>query len=157
MSLKTYLDSLLEIPRLYGISNHFTNLRTEIDVCFTARLIQSANHDSIKENWALLIATIDKFEKECFKSFKQNQFNEHITNESIQIISSEDEDLIYKQIVKLESVLFLNKTVFFLDKSKCNEDLLQIFSLMDPNTTVGLLLFIKNEYFGTKGTDLIKK
>ena len=131
--MNDYLKNLIESPRLFGISYYFNELRTEIDLSFSLKTDLSA-----KNVWIQMIQRLDSFEKECLNKHKTDQFNQLDDSENLTQLS------IYKQIIKLEKMMFSNKTLIFVNRS--------------PSEALSLerLLVIQNEYIGKSGTDYIK-
>ena len=89
-----------------------------------------------------------------------------LNNSTDDYLPKEINHLIYDQTVKLEKVLFQNKAIIFLDRIKCgnwmdnyldDEQERNIFDEMDPETTVGKLVCVNNEYFGHLATEILKK
>lgn len=83
----------------------------------------------------------------------QNVEYKDIIEEEIYVQIQEINDLIYNKSIQIGKILFMNKTVVFIDKKSCKNQ--KIFEDMNEKTTVGILLIIHNEYFGKKGIELI--
>ena len=128
-----YLKNLIELPRLFGISYYFNELRAEIDLTFSLKTDLNS-----KETWIQFINKIDSFERDCLNTHKKNQFNEQVLDESLQLLNHPNDQMIYSQIVKLEKILFLNTNLIFFNRS-----------------SIQRLLIVKNEYIGKKGIDYI--
>lgn len=143
------LKDILVSPRLDGISNFFANLRTEIDLAFHSK--SSLSQETFKQDYTQIIEYINSFEIKCNKQLKNGSFCPQLTEETNLLIdrladcndSYDKAYSVYKQLVKLESTLYLNQTLLFI-KDK-NESLF------------GNLLVVTNQYFGKRGVDLIKK
>ena len=176
------LKEILNFPRIY-LCNYFADLKTEIDLSFAKKQQNSSNAEIMQilhENYKQMIDKVNSIEEHCLKIQKQT-FNDELTHETNSIIkqienklnittdeylSKEINDLLYEQTLKLERVIFQNRTLIFLDRSKCchfiddfndNEEERNLFDEMDPNTTVGKLVCVYNEYFGYLATEILKK
>ena len=66
-------------------------------------------------------------------------------------------DLIYDERIKVEKILFLRKTMFFLSKTDASEENKQLFSELKTNETSGILILIENEFFGSQAIEFFKK
>jgi hypothetical protein len=56
---------------------------------------------------------------------------------------------------KMENILFMNKTILFLSKKNC--DFSEIFKELNPDTMVGKLIIVTNQYFNSFDIDTIKR
>jgi hypothetical protein len=92
----------------------------------------------------------EKIDYLSVKELKQDENNEDFSSYILDI-----EDLIYDATVYLERILFLNKTMVFLEEKTNKVD--KLFNEMDNLSSAGKLLFITNEYFGKRGLSLITK
>ena len=183
MDLKE-LEELYQTPILY-LSNHFNNLRREINIAETEQAstkkeIETSN--KLNDNFIKMINKVNEFEQECLKLKDQNILKLNETKETVKAIqlikekinylsvkelkqdeNNEDfssyildiEDLIYDATVYLERTLFLNKTMVFLEEKTNKVD--KLFSQMDNSSSAGKLLLITNEYFGKRGLTLITR
>ena len=183
MDLKE-LEELYQTPILY-LSNHFNNLRREINLAETEQAstkkeIETSN--KLNDNFIKMINKVNEFEQECLKLKDQNILKLNETKETVKAIqlikekinylsvkelkqdeNNEDfssyildiEDLIYDATVYLEKTLFLNKTMVFLEEKTNKVD--KLFSQMDNSSSAGKLLLITNEYFGKRGLTLITR
>jgi hypothetical protein len=153
------LKQIFQFPRFY-LSEYFTNLKTEVDLAFSLEEQQADDRTEFKKNWVDMIQRIENFEQECFKKKKTNVFNDVISDQvkfielNLNDFNLDIQSLIDETIYKIEKELFLNKTLIFLDESKCQTDILQNFN---TENTVGKLVFINNEYFDQNDLELIKK
>lgn len=80
--------------------------------------------------------------------------NDEDSNQSLnQVDELEQEisDLIHEQMFKIEKILFMNKTIMFLEKTKPRDKHLA------NDMTVGKLVFITNEYIGKRCRSIIKR
>lgn len=66
-------------------------------------------------------------------------------------LEQEISDLIHEQMFKIEKILFMNKTIMFLEKTKPKDKHLA------TDITVGKLVFITNEYIGKRCRSIIKR
>lgn len=163
------LKNIFTYPRYY-LSNYFSNLRHEVDSEFVRKDLKETNQQiktEIKKNWIEMISKIDTFEQECFNKQIKNSFNDHIntkqTSELINLIETElkNEEIdeqsiknrIYDEILKLEKVLFLNKLMVFLPKQ---QGYYSVCKRLDMNTTVGILIYITNDYLGRITIEALK-
>ena len=174
------LKFIFECPRLF-ICNHFDELRCQVDLTFCAKFNKSSHETTnnqqqaksqLTENWTDIIKAIDSFEAKCLKHKSLNKFNLVMSHETVQKIkaierlikqlsASNQEDqsdqvkyaknLIYDETFKIEKILFLNQTLVFLDESTCR--IKNVFN----KSSVGKLLLIRNEYFGQKSIEYLKK
>lgn len=84
-----------------------------------------------------------------FSKIKTNKFNKDLTEETLEIIKqaekNEQDTILDTQIKKLETLLFQNQTILFLEKKDCN--LIDLFTKMDMTTSFGKLIIIKNKFF----------
>ena len=183
MDLKE-LEELYQTPILY-LSNHFNNLRREINLAETEQAstkkeIETSN--KLNDNFIKMINKVNEYEQECLKLKDQNILKLNETKETVKAIqlikekinylsvkelkqdeNNEDfssyildiEDLIYDATVYLERTLFLNKTMLFLEEKTNKVD--KLFSQMDDSSSAGKLLLITNEYFGKRGLTLITR
>lgn len=183
MDLKE-LEELYQTPILY-LSNHFNNLRREINIAETEQAstkkeIETSN--KLNDNFIKMINKVNEYEQECLKLKDQNILKLNETKETVKAIqlikekinylsvkelkqdeNNEDfssyildiEDLIYDATVYLERTLFLNKTMVFLEEKTNKVD--KLFSQMDDSSSAGKLLLITNEYFGKRGLTLITR
>ncbi len=175
------LKMLVQLPRLY-LSNYFSDIRTEIDLAFFEKelgIIDNENKLKLRHNWQEMINKVNSFEEECLIERSIKKFKE-ISCDSKPIVDSLEEkydsalktnneyelkhleELAYDEMYKIETRLFQNRTIVFLDRSKSNNsklflDYLSLFAKLDNKTTVGKLLIIPNHCFGEKEMCIIKK
>ena len=176
------LKLIFECPRLY-ICNHFNELRCQVDLAFCDKLNKPTNNEKLSslskshlnESWTEIIKTIDTFEKKCLLHKPSNKFNTAFSQETVKKIklierlikqlASNLEDhstqikyvcsLVYDEIFKIEKIIFLNQTLIFLNETIC--DIKYLFNKHLSRYSAGKLLFIRNEYFGKKSIDYLKK
>ena len=142
------LEQIFESPRLYGIDKYFTSLRTEIDLAFHSQ--NNVDQNKYKSNYIQMIGLVNLFEEDCYKK-QTDKFNQKISQETSEVLNrfmnketnSIDDLLIYKQLLILESALYLNRTLVFLKGDSIN--------------SFGYLLIVTNQYFGSKGVNIIKR
>lgn len=188
-ALKYLIDSSKQF-----LNNFFLNIKNEVTTAFAFKLEQTpdeSNKIKLNENLTELFARINAFELECSikHSFSEpaSESNEIVKLTEIKLdhfnddLFAEISDLIYDETYRIEKILFLNKTIVFLDKSKCkqidlmisddlsnhstnvsedsnesfNEDV-NLFYYMNNKTTAGKLIIIKNEYFGKRTLSILK-
>ena len=152
------------------------------------------------------INLIVSFEQDCLKRQKINTFNNEITTRTLKQIkliekkleemnrfmllehNTDDEDelnqefqyisgLINEEKIQIEKIIFLNKTLIFLNKYEINEDQednlnyfdsddnnelidyykYRLFDRNDLETVVGMIIFVDNEFIGEQGVEFLKK
>lgn len=173
------LKTLIELTPIY-LANHFSDLKTQIDVAFAKKeeeLLASSStttatktneaSDSLvrlRENWELMIKKVNLYEKECMYRYKTNKLSERHTKdlysriEFIELNALDDEylnDIINSEIDKLEKHFFLNKTIVYLNEELC--DKFNILYKMDTDTTAGKLVIIKDLYLSHSYIKKFKK
>jgi hypothetical protein len=128
------IKQMLESSNLY-MSEHFNNLRNQVDLESETLLLDRKNINTYKKqqiiskNRELMIDRINSFEKQCLE--KGGKISPEIVNEvknllkmlEIQLISRktfEEIEIIEKildtEILKLKKILFKNKSLLFLKK-----------------------------------------
>lgn len=160
------LKSLFTCKRLY-LAEYFLELRNQIDLKVNKIIeLNETNREEITKNWLQIIEFINSYEKQCFKTCSNNKFSNEITlqvntaielieskinnsnidldDETFELITDQIDDHIYENILKLERIIFLNKTIFYLEST-------------DIEPSFGKLIFVINDHFGTKGTQFIIK
>ena len=160
------LKSIFESPAKY-LSSHFKSLRCQVDDAFVQKMLSEQDEVIKKETnkkWGDMVEVINLFEKECLNNLKINfKQNERTINSELQIIqikinslplkinyehTKEIKHLIENEIFSLQNMLFMNKTMVFLDRNKCEENSIISYANFDySKTTIGKLVIIKNYYF----------
>lgn len=172
---KEYEDfkSLFKYPRLF-LRKHFNDLKNQIEQAYEQKTISRTSADLKKrhENLIEITQRVSQFELECLEVQIDNKFEASLTrdtNEKLKIIKTilndlsetnlkskevvqEISDLIYNESIKLERVLFQNKTILFIRRDNSLEHL---FTKTNPNTTFGKLIMVNNAYLGKRINDLI--
>lgn len=78
------LKLIHEVPRLH-LSNHFSDLKAEIDLEFVTKHLKekdlNVKHE-LKQNWIEIITYIESFENEFLKRQSTNKFNETISKQT---------------------------------------------------------------------------
>lgn len=153
--LKYYFDQLR-----YQVNEAFDQLKDEDDT-----FIQAEKN----KNRTDMIEKINTFENECITNaevcFKKNQ---PLINRQMNLIQNEltnfnpdRKDLIYMiqtEASNLKRILFMNKTLAFIERFKCDEKCILSYLIVDkPKTSAGKLLFIKNCYITTENIDQLHK
>lgn len=82
-----------------------------------------------------------------------NKLNEEIENDEDSF--NQISNFIYEEFHKIEKLLFLNRTLFFLDKENWINT--SLFDKMNVKTTFGKFILVQNEYFGNQSMSLFKK
>lgn len=140
---------ICDYPRLF-ISNHFIDLKTEIDTEFALREQTS----DLKCSWLKLIAYIESNESECLKKFAKDNYNKNnsfdLTQPEFFIETNCTDNILSDNIRNIEKELLQNKTFLFLTHSNCVVDL-------NESTQPGKLICVKNEYFDSNDLELLKK
>lgn len=174
------LKVLIEIPSMY-INNYFIDIRNEIDLAVTEKQIKENGHldENLNKNWIQMIDLLYAFETECLARLKSKKLFYDIEKNGKDFIQSIDlklsklekevyqetthetaaeleklENEVYDETFKFEKIVFMNRTVVYLDKN--NSKLENYFENMNPKTTIGKLVVVKNEYFGKRGLILLK-
>lgn len=127
-------------------NNQTLNPVSEIDLAETTQKIKLIE---VKlEELRLLLETLSQSE---FRSI------DAATNEALKKKNEllvETDQLIEKLKYKMERILFMNMTIIFLERNKCQNK--EIFEELDEETTVGKLILITNEYFSNASVSVIK-
>lgn len=185
------LKSIYDSPLSY-LTQFFFNLKNDVANAFTLKLETSEEPSAkakLNENWNEINAKIGAFEAEC----KQKLAPVELDEEKMSLIEmklesynedlyAEINDLIYDETYKIEKILFLNKTMVFLDRTRIslisddhssanslsfnqnvsddsnesfNEDV-NLFYYMNSKTTCGKLIYITNQYFGKRTLPILK-
>ena len=85
------LKFAIQVPNLY-LSNHFLNLKKEIDEAFVKKLSQEINaklKDQLKVNWIQMIDLVTQFESECIAKAKLDDRLVNELDSRIEIIEFE--------------------------------------------------------------------
>lgn len=157
------LKSLHDFPRLYIIS-HFSDLRNEANQAF-ARLENTSKPENIKlrdSNWTRITEKINEYKTECLDKLGETKPFAHLVSQQeinslekklFATINSNDPNQIeslrltmQEMILKLEQIIFLNKTMIFLDRAKFKHSF--IYRKLDPQITAGKLLVINDDFLG---------
>ena len=142
------LKNIFTYPRYY-LSNYFSNLRHEVDSEFVRKDLKETNQQiktEIKKNWIEMISINTKQTSDLINLIETELKNEEIDEQSIK-------NRIYDEILKLEKVLFLNKLMVFLPKQ---QGYYSVCKRLDMNTTVGILIYITNDYLGRITIEALK-
>lgn len=83
--------------------------------------------------------------------FYPNDDDSNASLNEVDELEQEISDLIHEQMFKIEKILFMNKTIMFLEKTKPKDKHLA------NDLTVGKLVFITNEYIGKRCRSIIKR
>lgn len=155
------LKLILENPRFY-LSSFFSDLRTQVDLEFAQKQVNSINneesHTKLNTNWMQIIQKIDEFESECYKARLANTFAKEtylkFTNRLNQIedklkdASNKDNtallDEIYAIRFRLEQIMFSNRTILFLAKSRFETT--HLLAKLNSTCMVGKLVILTNSY-----------
>lgn len=206
----TRLKSLFEYPRVYLI-NHFNELKRRVENSFLLReqsLDKRVHRKQLERDCAQILALVASFQQDCLHKQKLNTFNYEITqrtHERIKLIEKKFDELehtkmldydfnevnqdiqylsglIYDEKTKIEKIIFLNKTLIYLNKLEMlfdDDDGLfyfnsdsetedeQLYDCIFDNTKcskddefdliVGKIIFIENDFIGDQGIEYLKK
>jgi len=109
--------SLVEIPRLF-ISNHFIDLKSEIDLFFV-QLNQTEKTEKNNKLWLDIIEKVNKIEIECLVNPNLQCFGAEIKEEIVKLESNRvklSDSRITQLKFKIESFLLQNQTITFMNK-----------------------------------------
>lgn len=168
------LKSLFQLPRLY-LSDFFTDLKRDIDLAVMQHGLNinrdnTEQHNTLSKVWVSMVDRVCQFENECYQKCRLNKFNPNVNKELSETITlietklqnlttkedaKEINELIYDNVYQLEKIIFINKTITFVDKKICK--LCELFNEMDVKITFGKLLIVNNQYFGKRGLNFLTK
>ena len=95
--------------------------------------------------------------KKVMESISKQKVLDTNTNEAIKKKSElfiDIQHLIYSLRIEMECLLFMNKSIMFLDRNKCLNS--KIFDQLDKQTAVGKLIIITNVYFSIQSIEILK-
>jgi len=158
------LEKILNCPDLC-IYEHFSDLINEVDLAFETKKYENDygdfKIDEFNNKWDETIAKINEFKKansieyftvetkilasELLESLR-TRVNEDLNENSYQEMKS----IISRETNRLQAILFLNKTILFIDKSKCEDQ-----RLLRQNDFK--LIEISDEFISKTGVQLLKK
>lgn len=95
--------------------------------------------------------------KKVMESISKQKVLDTNTNEAIKKKSElfiDIQHLIYSLRIEMECLLFMNKSIIFLDRNKCLNS--KIFDQLDKQTAVGKLIIITNVYFSIQSIEILK-
>ena len=146
------------------VSHHFSELRNKVDISCQTFLIgldndlllsSEASRQALK-NQALIIEEIMKFEKACLENL--DEITDDLDEEASFLIQSVEIDknnntlkyhcLISACILKIQRLLFLNKTLVFLDK---NSTLIGDAANLPVLKSFGILILVEDTFIGESG------
>jgi hypothetical protein len=146
------LKYLFESPCFF-LANYFSELRRQIDICaerlISAAVIVNTNQSDFNQIRNGMLQRIESFESNCLNSFKK-QTRQRIAEsaDSIKKIESDFDlkcdkeliELIDDLIYKLNKILYLNYTYFFLDSNEPDQFgyLVIINEYLQPSTVCSL-------------------
>lgn len=147
------LNLLYQFPRLY-LRQYFSDMKTRINLSFAKkeRLVQDELlKRELSENWADLSKLVSSIENECLKRIQANPKFDSDINRKIQFLTdnmkSNDHfdavliELAYNLITQIESIVFLNKTIIFVENVDLTNDL--------ETSLFGKLIIITNEHLNS--------
>jgi hypothetical protein len=106
------LKFIFESPKKYLI-DYFKDFIAEVDYIFAQRINQEQN------GWQVIIKKIQNYENECLA--KKNLIDDEFKQEMEIIIRKKDKRLIKNAEHKILKLIFLNKSIFFLDDKTKNQ------------------------------------
>jgi len=152
------LKLMFEVPRLH-LSKFFDNIRTEIDISYAKKELNESDTNlklEINKNWTQLIDRVNKFEADCFKLKKTNDFNmdfKQKIDEKFKLllpINNTDHIISYIKFL-IEKTIFNNKTIMYLNREQMNNN-----KNIDVNTIAGRVVIVTNEYLGSNLVEYLK-
>lgn len=157
------LKLIYDVPRLY-LSDYFIDLRAQVDHSFAFQKMNETTEkkrDKINLIWLKMIDRINSFETECLNNaFEVKKHRFGIKLKEIEDILAKQtsnnemldycDDLIRNETYRLQRILFLNKTIIFLDKNNCPSA--SIFHKMKNSK----LLSICDEFLSEHGIEYLK-
>jgi hypothetical protein len=116
------LKLLYEQPRLH-LSNHFDAIKNKIDIAFCQKETSSLEDDDEAKKWKFLIDKIETFEEACLDSIPSNEFSSEELKSTMNFLSKQKlndnlKNLIKKTELRIYKILFLNKTIEYLENIK---------------------------------------
>lgn len=168
------LRTLFQLPLLY-LSNFFTDLKRDIDLAAMKHSLNISPENteqqmSLNKTWVSLVDKVNEFETNCYQAGRVNKLSSalgHQVQDLIDLIetriknlkSKEDvneiNELIYEKLYELEKIVFMNKTITFVEKSECL--ISELFSEMEVKVSFGKLIIVTNEYLGKRGLNFLTK
>ena len=156
----------IEIPKLF-ISNYFIALKSEIDLFFVKK--QGTLNDQEKEDsnriWKEMIDRIDAFQTECFKTADKHlildstkQQTELVNSKAVSDNNEELVDLINEEELRIQKILFSNKSTFFLIKKEWSDkEKAQLVIINDECLSKEEIKYLKTKYYSLFFVVLILK
>ncbi len=133
-NLLEQFKTAVNMPRLY-VYQFFENMRNEIDIQ-SFKALNETNKERIYEHQAKLIVKVQEFESFCLEQLveKANDFQviieqvETILNGAVVFQAELDRinELLSNEILKVEKVLFQDKSMFFLKNGKIDNESVDI-------------------------------
>ena len=116
--IKEKLKSIIESPRLY-LSEHFTDLRTNIDKDYALISLDGEYKEENNNIWNKMINRVNEYEQECLNKITKKGFSQEIRDETNQLIETVQtgyviRELHEEQLFKLQEIIFINQTIFYL-------------------------------------------
>lgn len=159
------------------LNSYFEQLQQLVEQAFDQLIknstdLNDSNRTEISQKRAEMIEKIKSFKTECITN-AENCFKQSVPLFSRQIQSIQNESLnssqdekkkkelsrsILMETVNLKRFLFMNKTLAFIERSKCDEKCILSYLLIDqPKTSVGKLFFIKNYFISDESIQQLHK
>ena len=177
------MKKILDNPIAF-LKSHFEQLQLQVEDAFDQTNNNNNNNYSsndsdnsnriadINRNRTDMIEKIKSFQTECITNaeiaFKQRaplfsrQYQliekELLNNNNANQEKKDFNRSIHMETVNLKRFLFMNKTLAFIERTKCDEKCILSYLLLDqPKTTAGKLLFIKNVFITTESIEQLHK
>jgi hypothetical protein len=157
MEIKRDFDSLkliYEQPRLH-ISNHFDAIKNKIDIAFCQNETSNLVDDNEAKRWKLLIDKIETLQTACLDSMPSNEFSSEELKSTMSYLSKKKindnrlKNLIEETEIRMNKILFLNKTIEYLENIKFRQtdfyDTLTDDSIITDEST-SFLLILNDSY-----------
>lgn len=160
------------------LNKYFTELKNEINKAFVQQNhVINSDHDKKSElfcNWLQMTTSVNMFQQECksnistesnlatigFTKQKLSELNQKYSLDTVDTLCHDINNIIQSEKIKIEKSLFKNKSIIFFNKFKSRDNILfnnNMQNLMDPDTTVGKLIIVNDEYFSKDDLVFLKK
>lgn len=179
------LKVLIDSPKKF-LAKFFLELRNDINSSFIQQNeVTSDEHKQtvLLENWLKMIARLNEFERDCFTylvnqldhqvfdttKIKLSQLSKTRPANTIEHLCQEIQELIQDEKLKIERILFRNRTITFMNKLRLSDNLfltdydskkketVRLFDKMDLDVTVGKLIIINDDYLSKDDISMLKK
>lgn len=178
------------------LADYFSDLRNQIDICFFEKKLKNDSHllhdnwkslinrthlfeislkkieldenqiKETKQNIEIIEKKIDSFKNLAMELESENESDSEEDEDGEIKLYLEITDLINEEIIKLERILFMNKTIIFLESQKFKSNLMNTFKdefgnhkclidKLDIDSSFGKLLIVNNQYLGKQAIDIL--